>query len=67
MNPTTFQACVIARALDTYAATGRKVNRAYTPKAMMNTATKITGKVFLARDYTGAAQELREWAATQGA
>lgn len=61
-----FQAKVIARALRTYAKTGMKVNRAYTPKGMMTTATKITNMKFKARDYIGAADALDEWCKTNG-
>lgn len=58
-----FVALTVARALDLYRKTGMKANRAYTPKNMMATATKVTGKKFKARDYEGAALALREWAA----
>lgn len=57
-----YQAAVIASALRAYARTGMKMNRAYTPKAMMAKAAEITGKKFKARDYEGAAKALVEWA-----
>ena len=56
-----FRALAIASALDLYARTGMKANRAYTPSNMMRVAKEITGKTFKARDYTGAATALREW------
>lgn len=47
-------------ALSLYAKTGMKVNRAYTPTAMMRTASRMTGKTFKARDYAGAIAALEE-------
>lgn len=64
INPAVYQAVVIARALDLYASTGIKANRAYTPAAMMRTAAAITGRTFKARDYRGAAAALRAHADT---
>lgn len=61
----TYVALTMATALKPYARTGIKANRAYTPKNMMAMATKITGKTFKARDYMGAHDALREWAASQ--
>jgi len=60
-----YQAVIIAGALKLYARTGIKANRAYTPKNMMLMATKITGRKFKARDYMGAHDALKEWAAQQ--
>lgn len=57
-----FRALAIAKALKLYATTGIKVNRAYTPKAMMAMAAKITGQRFTARDYLGAAEALTTYA-----
>lgn len=57
-----FRAIVVANAIDFYAKTGMKVNRAYTPSAMRRTAEFITGKKFKARDYAGMSAALREWA-----
>jgi hypothetical protein len=54
-----YQCVAIASALRLYAKTGMKVNRAYTPKAMMDTAAALTGKKFKARDYVGAADALK--------
>ena len=53
-----YRAIVIANALRLYAKTGMKVNTAYTPKAMMAVATKVTGKKFKARAYVEAAEAL---------
>lgn len=47
-------------ALSLYAKTGMKVNRAYTPTAMMRTASRMTGRTFKARDYAGAIAALEE-------
>jgi len=57
-----YRATVFASALRLYAKTGIKVNRAYTPTAMMKVATEITGVKFKARDYEGAAEVLTTWA-----
>ena len=57
-----FRALSIAKALSLYAKTGIKVNRAYTPKAMMAAAAAITGQRFRARDYLGAAEALTAYA-----
>lgn len=53
-----YQALVVAKALRLYAKTGIK---AYSPKAMLATAERITGKKFR-RDYIAAAKALEEWA-----
>lgn len=60
-----YVALTVASALKLYARTGIKANRAYTPKNMMAVATKVTGKKFAARDYMGAHDALKEWAAQQ--
>lgn len=57
-----YQATVIGSALRLYAKCGLRVNRAYTPSAMMKVATALTGKRFKARDYLGAADALKAWA-----
>lgn len=62
-----FRATAIASALRFYAKTGMKMNRAYTPKAMMAAASQITGQTFKARDYAAAAEALRAWATAQAA
>ena len=53
------QILAIATGLEIYSKTKRQVARAYTPKAMMQTAARLTGQTFRARDYLGAAQALR--------
>lgn len=58
-----YGAAVVASALRLYARTGIKANRAYTPKNMIATASKITGKRFKARDYLGAADAIDAWKA----
>lgn len=57
-----FRAYALAKSLILYKTTGIKMSRQYTPKNMMTTASKITGKKFSARDYLGAAQALMDWA-----
>lgn len=58
VDPSIFQAITIATGLKLYARTGMKPNRAWTPKAMMAAAARLTGKRFAARDYIGAAEAL---------
>lgn len=41
-----YQATTLKVALSMYAKTGMKVNRAYTPKNMLATASRITGKTY---------------------
>lgn len=55
---------VLASGLRLYAKTGMKPNRMYTPKAMLETATKYTGKAYKRGQYEQAAQDLTELAAT---
>jgi hypothetical protein len=54
-----YRCLAIASALELYARTGMKVNRSYTPKAMMAAAAQITGRTFKTRDYREAAKALR--------
>jgi len=60
VDPNRFQRIVIAGALELYAKTGMKVNRAYTPKNMIATAERLLGRKLPKRDYLGAAKLLRE-------
>jgi hypothetical protein len=61
VTPRIYQALAVKSALLLYARTGLKANTAYTPKNMLATAGKITGKQFLKGDYKGAADALDEW------
>jgi hypothetical protein len=56
-----YRATVIESALRFYARTGMRVNRAYTPTAMMRAASEITGRKFKTRDYIGAADAIHAW------
>jgi len=58
-----YQALVVAKALEVYARTGNRVNRSYTPRNMIYVAGQILGQIQPKRDYLGAAQRLRDWAA----
>lgn len=58
-DPALYQMTVISKALEVYATHKLRVNRAYTPKAMMATASRLTGRTFKPRDYAGAAKALR--------
>ncbi len=62
-----YRATVIASALRFYDRTGMKVNRAYTPSAMLRVATEITGKSYKRGQYLLAAADLDVWAATMNA
>lgn len=54
-----FRAKASAIGLEIWAKHRIKVNRAYTPKAMMGQAQRMTGKTFKPTDYLGAARALR--------
>ncbi len=56
-----FRAIVIKNALLAYSRSGMKVNRAYTPTAMIDAARQITGKKLAARDYIGASLAIGQW------
>jgi hypothetical protein len=56
-----YRALTIAKALELYAKTGMKVNRAYTPTAMLKAANEITGHTYRRGQHTAAALALREW------
>lgn len=57
-----FGAITVASALDLYAKTGMRVNRAYTPTAMLAAVERYTGRKFKRGQYAEAAAHLREWA-----
>lgn len=64
-----FRATLIKHAIDLYVTTGVKVNRAYTPSAMLATASAITGKPYK-RGKAGlrlAAFDLSVWCAAMAA
>jgi hypothetical protein len=60
-----FRAKTIASALKLYAKTGIKMNRAYTPTAMLAAASDITGTKFKRGQFTQAADALSAWADSQ--
>ena len=66
MNPRVYQALAIKHALTVYANTGIKVNRAYTPSAMLAAASQITGQTYGRRAYSDAIASLNAWIAAQG-
>lgn len=57
-----YQFLALAIALELYSRTHRAVSLAYTPKAMIHTASRLTGRSFKPRDYIGAANVLRNLA-----
>lgn len=67
MEPRIYQALALAAGLRLYAKTRIKPNRAWTPKGMRETAERITGRKFQARDYQGMADALQSWAKAQAA
>lgn len=56
-----FRAAAIASALRLYANTGMKVNRAYTPTAMLKAANEILGTAYKRGDYMAASLDLSAW------
>ncbi len=62
----TYQAIVLKGALKMYAAHGMRVNRAYTPTAMLKTAGNITGQTFKRGQYTQALEALEAWIEANG-
>jgi len=53
-----YRAVVIKQALQLYAKTGMKVNRAYTPTAMLKAAEGITGITYKRGQYEKAASDI---------
>lgn len=53
-----FRGVVIASALRFYAMTGMRINRAYTPTAMLRAAAKIKGRKFKRGQYLEAADAI---------
>lgn len=65
-HPRVYQMMAVASALRLYAKTKMRVNKTYTPKAMMKTAEWLTGESFALRDYVGAAEALEARAREAG-
>jgi hypothetical protein len=61
IDPTIYTAVALKVALKGYAKHGLRMNRGWTPKAMMAKASEITGQQFKPRDYLGAAEALHVW------
>lgn len=59
-----YQALAVARGLDFYAEHKMRINKAYTPKNMLATASAITGKSFKRNQLREAAAALRAFANT---
>ena len=57
-----FAALVCASGLRMYAKTGMKPNAAYTPTAMLKSATLYTGKAYKRGQFEEAAQDLTDYA-----
>jgi hypothetical protein len=62
-----YQAATLKSGLKLYAATGIKPNRAWTPSAMLKTASAITGKAYKRGQYAAAIADLESWIADQTA
>ena len=62
----TYVAVTLKSAIRLYAKTGMKVNRAYTPTAMLAKAGEITGKKFKRGQFAEAVNELEIWLAKNG-
>jgi hypothetical protein len=61
VSPSMYQALAIRKGLQFYMQTGMKINRMYTPKNMLRTATNITGVTFKMRQYQEAVDALTQW------
>jgi hypothetical protein len=62
-----FAARTIARACRLWAEHRIKVNRQYTPTAMLKAASRITGKAYKQGQHAEAAADLKTWADTMQA
>lgn len=62
----TYQAITLKVVIKLYAKTGMRVNRAYTPTAMLATAGKITGTTYKRGQYDQAVAGLEAWIADNG-
>jgi hypothetical protein len=62
-----YRATVLRSALQLYARTGMKPNRAYTPTRMLRTAEAITHKKYKRGEYQRAANDLKIWCDTMSA
>ena len=61
VTPELFQAIALKHGLSLYVKTGIKPNSAWTPSAMLRTASYITGHAFKRGQYTQAIEALRAW------
>ena len=62
-----YSAAVLKSAIKLFAKTGIKVNRAYTPGAMLAAAGQITGKKYKRAQYKPAIDDLQVWCDTMSA
>ena len=62
-----YSATVLKSAIKLFAKTGIKVNRAYTPGAMLAAAGQITGKKYKRSQYQQAIDDLQVWCDTMSA
>jgi hypothetical protein len=56
-----FRAVTLKSGLKMWRDLKMKPNSAWTPRAMMRTAARLTGETFSARDYTGAIKALEKY------
>jgi len=59
-DPNLYRALAIAKALKLYDNTGMKVNKAYTPTAMLRSAARITGNNYKRGEYMKAHDDIME-------
>ena len=59
MESKTYQILAVAQGLKLYAKTGMQPSRAWTPKAMLATAGRLTGKTYKRGQYVQAEADLR--------
>lgn len=61
MSPSIYQALSLKKGLELWLKHHIRVNSAWTPRAMMRTAIRITGEDLKPRDYAGAIKALERW------
>lgn len=56
-----YRACVLRTGLRVYAKHKLRINRGYSPMAMLKAATSITGRTYTRGQYLSAAADLTAW------
>lgn len=61
MTPQIYQAIALKTGLELYSKYRMKPNKAWTPKAMLATAERITGKTYKRGQFVRAIEDLSDW------